>query len=78
MEDMRDARQIVDQTNELAREFSSILGHDSPKTLRFYLSNNHKDILCWKMASHAMERLTKAKISDALEEVLERINRGRD
>jgi|ACXJ01.1.fsa_nt_gi hypothetical protein len=36
MEELKTAKQIVAETNELAREFYSMLGYNRPKSFLFY------------------------------------------
>lgn len=66
----RTDREIVEQTNTLAREFYSMLGYVVPATHRFYdaerIDYHPQEALCWAMACHAQRELTSTDPDDAL------------
>jgi hypothetical protein len=69
---MRTAQEILDQTNELAREFYSLRGYIVEEGFRFDIEriNTHPDeMLCWKQACAAQLLLTDTDIGDVLSEL---------
>lgn len=69
---MRTAKEIVDQTNELARHFYAMQGYEVPKDFRFdtETENRHPDErACWAMACAAQLLLTDTDVEDAMQEL---------
>jgi hypothetical protein len=66
----RTDREIVVQTNALAREFYLMLGYSVPVTHCFYDNarpNYHpQEAMCWAMACTAQKELTNTDPDDAL------------
>lgn len=67
----RTSRQILDQTNELARRFYAI--HDRGGTVekgyRFDLSEHPQEEQCWRMADEAQLFLTETDLGDVLSDL---------
>lgn len=66
---MRSDQEIVEQTNELARQFYRL--HDRGGTVekgyRFDQSSHPQEVQCWQMACVAQELLTGTDVRDALD-----------
>ena len=63
---VRSSREIVEQTNELARRFYRMMGYVVKDGYCFHEATHPQEVLCWKMAAEAMEFLTSTELSDAL------------
>lgn len=58
-------KQILEETNELAKTFYSMMGYSNvEKDFKFYKSNHPNEILCWQMAIKAQEVLTETDVED--------------
>jgi len=72
---MRTEREIVDQTNSIARALYELMGYsvgDDHKFYEFDRVNYHPhERQCWNGACKAQEIITKTDPSDALEELEE-------
>lgn len=70
---MRNAKQIVDQTNELARAFYEMRGYEVTDDHKFYETervNYHPDEhYCWRAACEAQLLLTDTDVFDSLQEL---------
>ncbi len=66
---MRTAQEIVEQTNELAREFYAMRGYEVPKGYRFDKARHPDERGCWAMACAAQLTLTDTDVEDVMEEV---------
>lgn len=67
----RTASQIVDQTNEMARQFYKCLGYEGAKGFRFDQSGHPTEYTMWKMACIAQEMLTSTDPMNALSDMEE-------
>ena len=65
---MRTPREIVDQTNELAREFYMMVGCEVPSGYRFDKARHPQERGCWAMACAAQLMLTDTDVEDVMEE----------
>lgn len=65
----RTAQQIVDQTNELARQFYAVLGYEVREGYRFDESDHPQEYAMWCMACKAQEMLTDTDPLDAFGEI---------
>lgn len=66
----RTDKQIVDETNTLARKFYYAMGYDVDADFKFYTEavNRHPhETMCWNMACEAQEMLTGTDVRDALD-----------
>ena len=63
---MRTARQIVDQTNKLAKEFYEVLGYHVREGYRFDRAVHPTEQAVWNMACTAQIELTETDPFDAL------------
>lgn len=68
----RTEEQIVDDANELARDFYSILGYEAREGFRFDLSAHPQEQAMWRMACHAFEKIHGTDVEDALETLNDR------
>jgi hypothetical protein len=66
---MRTDEEIVQQTNELARDFYGLTGNRVSPGYRFDRAAHPLEQLCWKMACRAQELLTETNPEDALSAV---------
>jgi hypothetical protein len=64
--DYRTDEQIVEQTNNLAGEFASVMGWAYPADTKFYCSLNTRAAGFWEMARIAQQVLTLTDADDAL------------
>lgn len=64
---MRADREIVDQTNALARDFCRAMGYSVPDGFRFDKATHPTELLCWTMACRAQQILTQTDPEDALQ-----------
>lgn len=64
---MRTEKQIVDDANDLAREFYAILGYQAKEGFRFDLSAHPQEQAMWLMACVAYERIHGTDVEEALE-----------
>ncbi len=66
----RTPEQILQQTNQLAREFAQILGYEilNPN-LNFWEGTHPRLQMCWKMARAAQITLTDTDPEDAIVEL---------
>jgi hypothetical protein len=71
------ARQIVEQTNALARQFYAIMSSHVPKGYRFERSTHPKEVQVWRMACAAQSFLTDTDV-EILVAALERIEADED
>lgn len=62
----RTDRQIVEQTNELARQFGRILGWETTPGVQIYREVNPRARDFWNLACAAQEALTATDPNDAL------------
>ena len=67
---IRTDREIVDQTNDMARVFYEMLGYMVPSGHRFYeldrVNYHPQESLCWAMACLAHKELTGTDPYDAV------------
>lgn len=71
-EKRRTPQEIIDQTNELAREFYRLTGHSVNERFRFERERNNEhpqERMCWRMACFAQELLTNTDVDDVLSEI---------
>jgi hypothetical protein len=68
---MRTNKEIIDQTNELARRLLSLQGFKVPDGHRFEHSRNPRDIIAWAGAREAQLLLTDTDPHDAVYEEME-------
>ena len=68
---MRTNKEIVDQTNELARIIIGAMGFDIEEDYLFYMSKNTRSQKAWFTACEAQELLTSTDVSEALDEMLD-------
>lgn len=69
---MRTAQEIIDQTNELARQFYAIMGYEVPEGHQFdgeTINRHPQERQCWRMACAAQLLLTDTDVEDALQEL---------
>ena len=66
---MRSDKEIVDQTNDLARKFYSVLGYNSKKNFKFQNAIHPQEIAMWQMACIAQEVLTNTDVENCIEEL---------
>lgn len=66
---MRSEKQIVEQTNELARQLYELRGFIAPKGFKFYEATRSREIEAWKGACIAQELLTETDVENALAEL---------
>lgn len=59
-------RQIIDEANELAREFHRQNGYEVPDGFKFYESNHPRPTQAWNAAVIAYEHLTGTDLTDVL------------
>lgn len=64
-------QQIVDQTNNLARQFYRCNGYDVPTGYRFDLATHPQERQMWDMACLAFDELLQTDPNDALIELEE-------
>lgn len=64
---MRTDREIVEQTNAMARDFYRVMGYSAPERFRFDKATHPAELLCWTMACHAQQVLTQTDPEDALQ-----------
>ena len=62
----RTDKEIIEQTNNLARDFYKIMGYNG-EGVRFYESTHPQERLCWNLACKAQENLTNTEIDDILD-----------
>lgn len=65
----RTEREIVDQTNRLARDFYAMMGYEVGPDYRFYDSDHPQAEMCWEMAVKAQDELTATDVDNALIEL---------
>ncbi|SDD93153.1 hypothetical protein SAMN05216337_101775 [Bradyrhizobium brasilense] len=63
---MRTEQQIVDDANNLAREFYAMLGYRAQEGFRFDLSRHPQEQAMWSMACRAYEVIQGTDVEDAL------------
>lgn len=68
---MRTDQEIIDQTNELARELLLMMGYQVAEDFKFYSTDQcHPKIhAAWEMAKKAQEILTETEVENALAEL---------
>ena len=69
--EFRSDREIVDQTNELARKFYALSGNVVKEGYRFDKAHHPQEQLMWGMACVAQELLTETEPETALMELEE-------
>ena len=65
---MRSLEEIVNQTNELAREFYHLMGYTVRDGYRFDKVHHPQERMCWVMACHAQLELTETDVNEVLDE----------
>jgi hypothetical protein len=65
----RTAQEIVDQTNELARELYRLRGYVRPRGYRFDKATHPQEVEAWNGACEAQLLLTQTDVDDALQEL---------
>lgn len=63
---MRTDQEIIEQTNELARDFYALMGYKVKAGYRFDRAIHPTERMCWTMACRAQEKLTHTDPEDAL------------
>lgn len=66
---MRSSQQIVDQTNELARQFYALLQYEVKRGYRFDQATHPTEVAMWDMACIAQEMLTDTEVANALSDI---------
>lgn len=61
MENLTD-KEIVEQTNRLARRFYQMQGYIVDKKYKFYKATHPQEMLCWRMACAAQDVLTATDV----------------
>lgn len=64
---MRTDREIVDQTNKLARELYHRWGFNAPEGYRFDQATHPAEVIAWELACIAQLNLTDTDVEDALQ-----------
>ncbi len=64
----RSDQEIIKQTNELARRFYLEMGYVVKDTYLFYRATHPQEVLCWRMACIAQEKLTNTDAQQCLDE----------
>ena len=65
----RTAQEIVNQTNELARELYRLRGYVRPRGYRFDTATHPHEVQAWEGACEAQRLLTETDVDDALQEL---------
>lgn len=65
----RTAQEIVNQTNELARELYRLRGYVRPRNYRFDKATHPQEVEAWNGACEAQRLLTDTDVDDALQEL---------
>lgn len=65
----RTAQEIVNQTNELARELYRLRGYVRPRSYRFDKATHPQEVEAWNGACEAQRLLTETDVDDALQEL---------
>jgi hypothetical protein len=65
----RTNKQIVEDANALAAEFYASAGYVAKKGFRFDLSCHPQELLMWRMACLAYERIQGTEVEQALAEL---------
>ena len=68
---MRTPQEIVDQTNELARELYRLRGYVVAEGYRFDKATHPQEVEAWNRACEAQRLLTDTDVDDALQELEE-------
>ena len=68
---MRTPQEIVDQTNELARELYRLRGYVVAEGYRFDKATHPHEVQAWAGACEAQRLLTETDVDDALQELEE-------
>ena len=68
---MRTAKEIIDQTNELARKIYSLRGYLAREGYRFDMATHPQEVEAWEAACIAQRMLTNTDPVDALTELEE-------
>ena len=68
---MRTPQEIVDQTNELARELYRLRGYVVAEGYRFDKATHPHEVQAWAGAREAQRLLTETDVDDALQELEE-------
>lgn len=66
---MRTAREIVDQTNDIAGIIYAARGYKTPEGLKFWESKHPHELSAWAAACEIQELLTNVDAEDALAEL---------
>jgi hypothetical protein len=66
---MRTAQEIINQTNELARELYRLRGYVRPRGYRFDKATHPHEVQAWQGACEAQRLLTLTDVDDALQEL---------
>ncbi len=66
---MRTPQEIVNQTNELARELYRLQGYVRPRGYRFDKAKHPHEVQAWAGACEAQRLLTETDVDDALQEL---------
>lgn len=61
--------QIIQEANELAREFHRFNGYEVPDGFKFYETENPRAIAAWNLAVIAYEFLTGTDLTDVLSNI---------
>ena len=64
-------QEIVENANELARNFYAMMGNQVEKGYRFDKARHPEEKLCWEMACEAYDFIQGTDISNALSELEE-------
>ena len=67
----RTDKEIIEQTNNLAKDFYKVMGYNGIEGFRFYESSHPQERLCWILACKAQEKLTNTEIEDILDNLEE-------
>ena len=69
LHNMRTPKEIIKQTNELARKFYNLHGYSVPTGYRFDEATHPQECLMWVMACCAQLELTNTDVHDAIAEL---------
>lgn len=69
MGEPRTEQQIVDDANELAREFYRIRGYEVPVGYRFDQATHPHEVAAWQQAVYAYDFIQGTDVEDALAQV---------
>ena len=69
MTELRTEQELVDDANELARQFYALMGYEVPEGYRFDRASHPHEVMVWRQAVLAYDLIEGTDVEDALNQI---------